>query len=340
MSGAAAVCSGSAAATRCSAARSPIRTASRVRPATVAGLGLLDVGHACTGDKRLASGDKARRRDGVPFAGYEMHIGRDQGPGLARGRCCDLADGTPEGAVSANGRVIGLLYPRPVRRRSAARGVAVAPRRRPRRRSPTTTLIESTLDRLAKHLDDVHRSRPAAQPWRDDGERKRRHKRDQDRVGAPVELERRADVLRVRCAAAVAHPRAGLGRAWAGPAVDRQLRRAGRRPAGRDQHRPGSLGRSGGLRSLVRDLLTGIEVLTETELHQLPTGRVALAMPDPQAGRLCTVPDPVPYSAAIAVGCGYPARDWPAVDGWLTNACRFAICTFFFSFSTDTRSRA
>src|SRR6185312_8222151 len=74
-----------------------------------------------------------------------------------------------------------------------------------------------------------------------------------------------------------------------------------------------------GLRSLVRQLLIGIEVLTGTELTEPPAGRVVLAMPDPQAGRLCTVPDPVPYSATIAVACGYPGRDWPAVDGWFVN---------------------
>lgn len=74
-----------------------------------------------------------------------------------------------------------------------------------------------------------------------------------------------------------------------------------------------------GLRSLVRDLLTGIEVLTGTELSEPPAGRLALAMPDPQAGRLCTVPDPVRCSATIAVGCGYPERNWPATDGWFVN---------------------
>jgi renalase len=74
-----------------------------------------------------------------------------------------------------------------------------------------------------------------------------------------------------------------------------------------------------GLRSLVRDLLTGIEVLTGTGVVEPPAGRLVLAMPDPQAGRLCTVPDPVPYSATIAVCCGYPERDWPVADGWFVN---------------------
>jgi adenosylcobyric acid synthase len=43
---------------------------------------------------------------GAPFSGYEIHLGRTQGPGTARplGR---RADGQAEGAVSADGLVAG-----------------------------------------------------------------------------------------------------------------------------------------------------------------------------------------------------------------------------------------
>ena len=44
--------------------------------------------------------------DGAPFAGYEMHMGVTEGPDRAR-PFARLADGSPEGAVSADGRVIG-----------------------------------------------------------------------------------------------------------------------------------------------------------------------------------------------------------------------------------------
>ena len=70
----------------------------------------------------------------------------------------------------------------------------------------------------------------------------------------------------------------------------------------------------GGLRSLVRSLLDGIEVLGGEAVTELPDGPVVLAMPDPQAARLTTVPDAVEYDPVIAVTCGYPARDWPFSD--------------------------
>ena len=44
--------------------------------------------------------------DGAPFAGYEMHMGVTDGPDCAR-PFARLADGSPDGAMSADGRVIG-----------------------------------------------------------------------------------------------------------------------------------------------------------------------------------------------------------------------------------------
>jgi len=74
-------------------------------PATVDGLCLLDVETRLTGDKRLVS-VTGQTTDGVPFAGYEMHVGESDGPDRAR-PFARLADGTPDGAVSADGRVMG-----------------------------------------------------------------------------------------------------------------------------------------------------------------------------------------------------------------------------------------
>ena len=56
-------------------------------------------------EKRLepVSGTTA---DGASFAGYEMHMGVTEGPDRAR-PFARLADGSPEGAISADGRVIG-----------------------------------------------------------------------------------------------------------------------------------------------------------------------------------------------------------------------------------------
>ncbi|MCJ8139025.1 cobyric acid synthase [Falsirhodobacter halotolerans] len=65
------------------------------------GLGLLDVDTVMTADKRLARVTGAR--DGVPFAGYEIHIGQTEGPDRARPFA--QVEGRNEGAVK--GRVAG-----------------------------------------------------------------------------------------------------------------------------------------------------------------------------------------------------------------------------------------
>ena len=102
---AAAWCSACAAAIRCSAAPSTIRTASKGRAAQRQGLGLLDVETTLSAEKRLEPAQGATA-DGVPFTGYEMHMGVTEGPICAR-PFARLADGSPEGAMSADGRVIG-----------------------------------------------------------------------------------------------------------------------------------------------------------------------------------------------------------------------------------------
>ena len=49
---------------------------------------------------------KGQTSDGAPFAGYEMHMGVTGGPDCAR-PFARLADGSADGAVSGDGRVIG-----------------------------------------------------------------------------------------------------------------------------------------------------------------------------------------------------------------------------------------
>ncbi|HJQ00768.1 MAG TPA: NAD(P)-binding protein [Jatrophihabitans sp.] len=74
-----------------------------------------------------------------------------------------------------------------------------------------------------------------------------------------------------------------------------------------------------GLASLVPELLDGITVHTGTEVSELPAGQLVLAMPDPQAGRLIDIAEPVRCQATITVACGYPDRRWPAADAWFVN---------------------
>jgi adenosylcobyric acid synthase len=118
-------------------------------PGSVAGLGLIDVGTVLDNNKRLtqASGTTA---DGQPFAGYEIHMGATDGPDRAR-PFARLADGSPDGAVSADGRVSGTyihgLFAHDRQRaawlkRLGAGAAAVS----------YEAQVEATLDRLAAHL--------------------------------------------------------------------------------------------------------------------------------------------------------------------------------------------
>ncbi len=75
-------------------------------PGACDGLGLLDVDTVLGGDKTLRAVAGATVADGVPFAGYEMHVGTTTGPGRAR-PVLRLADGSLDGATSADGRIAG-----------------------------------------------------------------------------------------------------------------------------------------------------------------------------------------------------------------------------------------
>ncbi|WP_306891534.1 cobyric acid synthase [Ancylobacter amanitiformis] len=122
------------------------------QPGSVAGLGLLDVETVLSGDKRLVAitGTAAD----IPFAGYEMHMGVTQGPGRTRPFAqIDGPDGPmPEGAVSADGRVIGTyahgLFADDRQRAHWLARLGAAP-------SPLAyeTGVEETLDALAAHLE-------------------------------------------------------------------------------------------------------------------------------------------------------------------------------------------
>ena len=72
---------------------------------TTPGLGLLDIRTEMGGDKSLREVSARHIALDVPFRGYEIHIGRSEGPDRARG-FADV-EGQSEGAVSADGRVSG-----------------------------------------------------------------------------------------------------------------------------------------------------------------------------------------------------------------------------------------
>ena len=118
-------------------------------PGTVPGLGLLDVETVMGGSKQLARRTAAARPGGEAVHGYEIHMGRTEGPD------CDRAwldiGGRPEGAASRDGLVRG----------SYLHGVFAADEFRAgflARLGVASDLgyeadVESTLDRLADHLE-------------------------------------------------------------------------------------------------------------------------------------------------------------------------------------------
>jgi adenosylcobyric acid synthase len=118
-------------------------------PATVEGLGLLDVATTLSNVKRLepVSGTTS---DGVSFSGYEMHMGVTDGKDRAR-PFARLADGSLEGAISADGRVIGTyvhgLFGDDQQRAAWLQRFGAGPAA-----IIYEDLVERTLDALAEHL--------------------------------------------------------------------------------------------------------------------------------------------------------------------------------------------
>ena len=120
-------------------------------PGEVPGLGVLDLETELAGAKRLVEARGTECASGEPVRGYEMHMGVTTGPGLSA-PMLDL-DGRSDGAVSADGKVMGCylhgLFASDRFRAAflqrlggrAAAGLAFERR------------IDSTLDALAEHLE-------------------------------------------------------------------------------------------------------------------------------------------------------------------------------------------
>jgi adenosylcobyric acid synthase len=113
------------------------------------GLGMLDVTTTLSAEKRLEAA-RGTTSDGAQFAGYEMHMGVTEGPDRAR-PFARLADGTADGAVSADGRVIGTyihgLFADDCQRAAWLLRLGAGPAR-----IAYEDLVEQTLDELAAHL--------------------------------------------------------------------------------------------------------------------------------------------------------------------------------------------
>jgi adenosylcobyric acid synthase len=118
-------------------------------PGNVEGLGLIDVETILSDEKRLEAVQGATA-DGVPFSGYEMHMGLTEGPDRVR-PFARLADGSAEGAVSADGRAIGSyihgLFADDRQRAAWLSRLGAGPAN-----IAYEDLVERTLDALAAHL--------------------------------------------------------------------------------------------------------------------------------------------------------------------------------------------
>ncbi len=120
-------------------------------PGEAEGLGLLEVETELGGDKTLSEAEGVELASGAAVRGYEMHIGATRGPDLAR-PMLELS-GRPEGAISADGRVMGCY----LHGLFAADGFRSAFLSRLRDRATSGVAyeagIERTLDNLAEHLE-------------------------------------------------------------------------------------------------------------------------------------------------------------------------------------------
>ena len=116
------------------------------------GLGLLDVETVMTSDKSLTRVSAVHAATGAAMSGYEIHIGRSDGPDRARPFA--RVGGMDEGACSADGRVQGSylhgMFVEDGFRRAFLQGFGVAS-------GPLSygQVVEETLDALAAHME-VH----------------------------------------------------------------------------------------------------------------------------------------------------------------------------------------
>jgi len=115
----------------------------------VKGLGLLEVATEMTGKKMLKSVEGMCLANRRRFTGYEMHIGRTDGPDCQR-PLLEYADGRTDGAISPNGRIMGA-YVHGLFSDDAQRAAWLA------RAGAYSDLayemqVEQTLDALAAHL--------------------------------------------------------------------------------------------------------------------------------------------------------------------------------------------
>jgi adenosylcobyric acid synthase len=118
-------------------------------PGDIEGLGLLDIETVMLPEKRLERVAAHHVASGEPVSGYEIHVGRSDGPD--RARPLFSVAGRPEGAVSADGAVAGT-YLHGIFASDGFRAAFLAALGA-RSAHAHAAAIEATLDSLADHLE-------------------------------------------------------------------------------------------------------------------------------------------------------------------------------------------
>jgi adenosylcobyric acid synthase len=119
-------------------------------PGATEGLGLLQVGTVMTPEKRLTEVDAIHAATGRAFHGYEIHIGRTEGPD--RTRPFAHVAGAPEGAADSTGRVQGS-YLHGMFRDDGFRAAWLAGFGVAATGQSYGAGVEATLDALAAHME-------------------------------------------------------------------------------------------------------------------------------------------------------------------------------------------
>ncbi len=124
------------------------------KPACVAGLGLLDVTTTMTPDKRVTETAAVHPASGTEVRGYEIHLGCTEGPDRARPMF--TVQGQPEGAMRADGRVMGSylhgMFSADAFRRAFLASLGAVPGGGSYDQNLAETL-DALADHLAAHLD-------------------------------------------------------------------------------------------------------------------------------------------------------------------------------------------
>jgi adenosylcobyric acid synthase len=116
-----------------------------------AGLGLLDVETVLGGTKVLRPVRGRLSQGGGAFGGYEMHVGETSGPGCAAPWAI-LEDGTPHGAASPDGRIVGG-YVHGLFAETSARGALLAQLGAKSDGVDQSARVDEALDRIADILE-------------------------------------------------------------------------------------------------------------------------------------------------------------------------------------------